>query len=97
MNMKATEIKKEIREEYNSFVALTNEKPCTASVMVEWEDGTRHNDVIAIEDGTDYANKNINDDDILYYVSDIDSLLTMTEKNTMCEFVILDVLGFSAD
>lgn len=69
-------------------------KPNYALVKVVWTDGSEHTDTICLEDGD--AESGLDDDDILYYCSDIANLLHLCiPDNGLCEFRVTEIISFS--
>lgn len=89
-------LKKEIIDEYIVFVLNNGQKPNIATVKVHWKDDNFTDNLtqeIVLEDALDSKDA-INDDDILYYCSNINNLLELTQTYDISDFKIVSFLGF---
>lgn len=88
---KVMNISEKIRQRYNEYVERNG---CTPKYAVIWEkykdDGLEFIDTIKIGE---YENE-LDDERILYYVSDIDELCALNDEDN-ADFYVTDILCFS--
>lgn len=76
-----------------------NRRPNRAIVKMHWEDGENtekgwQQDVISLKDYSNDINLPADDERILYYVSGLKGLISLTEPNNGSEFVVDEVIDF---
>ena len=102
------DIKLEIRNAYDAFVKEHGEKPNVAYVKCWWVENFEPSELVQtiVLDGEwidnlcdedkdgEYIVPFIHDDDVLYYCSDVDSLIYITEWQDNADFKVCEFIGF---
>lgn len=90
----------EIRNSYNEFIKdHDGQIPNLAYVKIQWDEdpkGINKVETIVIDgyNETDGVPSSIDDEEVLYYVLDIDNLCELTHTNDMADFKIIEFVGF---
>lgn len=92
---KKEEIIKKIETEYDWYTSTHAHMPNVAYAFVKWEeDNKEYSEFQSIGFGNEENDNVYDDENILYYVSDIDNLLNLVNENNGSDFIITDFVNF---